>query len=115
MSITENAVRETVANLTKSLEQMLVTAESYDSDFARGQASGITRSLQMVRNLFFDYRPCACGNPSVGPDITGAQMCARCANEAAHQTPPPTTPQGEPVSRAVGGGSIPTQPTGADR
>lgn len=106
MSIAENAVREHVAKLTESLERMLATAETFDSDFARGQASGFTHALSQVRTFLFDYRPCACGNPSVGPDITGAQICVRCADEAAHQIRETGL---SPV------GMVPTQPAGADR
>lgn len=106
MSIAENAVREAVAQTTKTLEQMLASAEQHEADFARGQASGIRHSLELVRNLFFDYRPCGCGNPSVGPDITGAPICAPCANEIAHQIRETGL---SPI------GIVPTQPTGADR
>ena len=106
MSIAENAMREHVANLTRSIQTMLSDAEAHESDFARGQASGFTHALEAVRTHLFDYRPCACGNASVGPDITGAQMCARCANEAAHQIRETGL---SPI------GIIPAQPTGEGR
>lgn len=89
MSIAETVMQERALNVVAVIEGMLATAERYDSDFARGQASGFTHALEVVRN-------------SLRPYLTP-------------QTPPPTTPQGEPVSRAVGGGSIPTQPKASDR
>ena len=93
MSIAETVMQERSANAVQTIERMLAQAETFESDFARGQASGLTHALEVVRNSLRPYLvvpPCGCGNPSIGQDITGAPICAHCqalAVQALEQIP----------------------------
>lgn len=55
MSIAETVMQERALNVVAVIEGMLSQAERYDSDFARGQASGLTHALEVVRNSLRPY------------------------------------------------------------